>query len=61
MAQSDEDMESWKASLLRAGVYPVRTGDEDNSQVRREGEERRGRVGQGVIIVNYGNSSWCTF
>ena len=43
MAQSDEDVESWKASLLRAGVYPVRTGDEDNSQVRREG--RRGEEG----------------
>ncbi len=39
LAQSDEDVESWKASLLRAGVYPVRTADEhDDSKVspRRE-------------------------
>ena len=27
VAQSDEDVESWKASLLRAGVYPVRSSE----------------------------------
>lgn len=33
VAQSDEDVESWKASLLRAGVYPVRSSECDDSYV----------------------------
>ena len=31
LAQSEEDVESWKASLLRAGVYPTRSAEEEQS------------------------------
>ena len=33
VTQSDEDMESWKASLLRAGVYPVQSQVDNDSPV----------------------------
>lgn len=33
VAQTDEDVETWKASLLRAGVYPVRTEEDSDSPV----------------------------
>jgi len=39
-------VESWKASLLRAGVYPVRTEDEDSSQVRKSEGREGGREGR---------------
>lgn len=38
-AQSEEDMEGWKAALLRAGVYPTR---EQAVSVSIEGQEERG-------------------
>ena len=33
VAQTEDDMESWKASLLRAGVYPVHTEETSDSPV----------------------------
>ncbi len=39
VAQTEEDVESWKASLLRAGVYPVTvSSDRQNSTVSAMGE-----------------------
>ncbi len=37
VAPSDEDVESWKASLLRAGVYPVRSEESSDSPVSSVG------------------------
>ena len=33
-AETTEDVDSWKASLLRAGVYPERVGESSESSVR---------------------------
>jgi len=32
-AESQEEVDSWKASLLRAGVYPERTTDSSDESV----------------------------
>lgn len=33
-AENQEEVDSWKASLLRAGVYPDRSQNEDERKVR---------------------------
>ena len=35
-AANDEEVESWKASLLRAGVYPVRGNSESEDTAVRQ-------------------------
>ena len=45
VTHSEEDVENWKASLLRAGVYPQinLSADKSNSPVRGRGREEGGR------------------
>lgn len=33
-AENQEEVDSWKASLLRAGVYPDRSQNDDDRKVR---------------------------
>lgn len=44
--ETQDDMDSWKASFLRAGVYPEKVSDSAN------GEEVRGKRGKVNIFVH---------
>ena len=54
VAQSEEDVESWKASLLRAGVYPTRSPEEEQSNSPVSGQSCIGgkRLSARVCVSN---------
>lgn len=47
--ESQEDVDSWKASFLRAGVYPERTQSSENTS---NGSEDGGTDGSGVSSLD---------